>query len=176
MKGKDITFDEPDIANTSGAAAEPPGAAQGGNDGDVFTAGNGVSMLRVKNGRLGNGRQRGMNIGASDVIVENMKLHDLSKQTASPGPHPMIYCDANARRIDIVRNRFSASLVRLIAFRPKTQLSARLMAITTTAWLVVFRLMEDHRSSSTTTGVFRLGLRSQPARYYHGDRTQGSMP
>ncbi|WP_179119569.1 hypothetical protein [Ensifer adhaerens] len=105
-KGKDITFDEPDIANTSGAAAEPPGAAQGGNDGDVFTAGNGVSMLRVKNGRLGNGRQRGMNIGASDVMVENMKFHDLSKQTGAPGPHPMIYLDANARRVDIIRNRF----------------------------------------------------------------------
>ncbi len=103
-KCKDVTFERPEIANTSGVAAEPPGGPQGGADGDVFTAGSGVEMLRVINGRLGNGRARAMNLAASSVFVHNMRFNDVSEEGA--GVHPMVYLSTLARDVHFHTNRF----------------------------------------------------------------------
>ncbi len=103
-KGTEITFERPDIANTSGAAAEPPGNPQGGADGDVFVAAAGITNLLVHGGRIGNGRQRAMTLSCQGATITDTKFHDVSKQGA--GLHPLIYCDANARRINLQRNKF----------------------------------------------------------------------
>jgi hypothetical protein len=99
-----IHFERPDIANTSGAAAEPPGAAQGGADGDVFTAGAGVNKLMIHGGRLGNGRARAMNLSCQGASIVDVRFHDISKEGA--GHHPIIYCDTNARRVHVQRCHF----------------------------------------------------------------------
>jgi hypothetical protein len=102
-KGKDITFNEPDIANTSGAAAEPPGAAQGSADGAAFIALSGISMLRVVNGRIGNTRQQALDLQGTDILVSGNRIHDMSKAGTSVAA--AIYLASTARRVKILNNR-----------------------------------------------------------------------